>query len=337
MDSWLLNFLECPRDHAKLRFEGNYLCCVLGHKYPIVNGVPVFLLAEKEQTIGIAANALDAAANKIGAPLYLDTLGLSEDEKRGIERDWIAGGKVDAVISYLIGATSGLGYVNLIGRLKDYPIPDIPVGCGNGDLLLDIGSNWGRWSVSAARKGWKVIGIDPSLGAIMAARRAFSGLNLDISFVCGDARFLPFKASTFRCVFSYSVIQHFSETDAELAIAEMGRVLCQRGLAKIQMAHKGGLRSIYVRSRHDYANAGIFRVRYWSINSILDVFTTQIGPSKLTAEGFGGLGLLTEDRQYVSRQARLVIAISQLMKKFSLFVRPLVRLADSVYVTAVKR
>jgi SAM-dependent methyltransferase len=194
-----------------------------------VDGVPVFLLAEKEQTIGIATSALRAADDASGKPLYIDTLGVSEDERRRIERAWIAEWNIDPAISYLIGATSGLGYANLIGRLDHYPIPDIPVGSGKGELLLDIGSNWGRWSVSAARKGWKVIGIDPSLGAIMASRRTFSGGGLNISFVCGDARFLPFRAGTFRIVFSYSVIQHFSEEDAEKAIAEMGRVLGRGG------------------------------------------------------------------------------------------------------------
>jgi hypothetical protein len=147
------------------------------------------LLPEKEQTIGIAGASLKATESATPSPLFLDTLGLSEDEKRGIERDWIPGAKIDAVISYLIGATSGLGYVNLIGRLTNYPIPNIPVGNGNGELLLDVGSNWGRWSVAAARKGWRVVGVDPSLGAVLAAKRAFSSMNLDIAFVCGDAKF----------------------------------------------------------------------------------------------------------------------------------------------------
>jgi ubiquinone/menaquinone biosynthesis C-methylase UbiE len=105
-----------------------------------------------------------------------------------------------------------------------YPIPEIRLDKGAGELLLDVGSGWGRWSVSAGRKGWKVIGIDLSLVAIMAARRAFSNMGLEMSFVCGDARFLTFKENVFRCVFSYSVLQHFSETDAEIAIA-IGRVL----------------------------------------------------------------------------------------------------------------
>ena len=337
IDIRLLNLLECPRDHSELHPKGRHLCCALGHKYPIVSGVPVFLLAEMEQTIGIAAASLKAAESAIGSPLYLDTLGLSEKEKRGIERDWIAGGKIDPAISYLIGATAGLGYVHLIGRLGSYPIPEIPVGYGNGELLLDVGSNWGRWSVSAARKGWRVIGIDPSLGAILAAQRAFSSMRLDMAFVCGDARFLPFKGDLFDCAFSYSVIQHFSEIDAELAIAELGRILRRGGVAKIQMAHKGGLRSTYSRTRRYYLDGGPFRVRYWSLASMRDVFVRKIGPSTCVAEGFGGLGLLPEDRNYVSIKAKLLITISVWLKKLSAFVRPLIYLADSIYIVSKKQ
>jgi SAM-dependent methyltransferase len=295
------------------------------------------LLPDQQQTIGLATESLKAAESEIGSPLYVNTLGLSEHEKRGVERDWILGSKVDPVVSYLVGATSGFGYVDLIGNLATYPIPNIPVGSGDGELLLDVGSGWGRWSVSAARKGWRVIGIDPSLGAIFAAKRAFSDMGLDLSFVCGDARFLPFKSGIFQCAFSYSVLQHFSESDAEIVVAELGRVLRRGGFAKIQMAHKGGLRSLYLRNRRNYADGGIFQVRYWSLTSMQNVFMKKVGPTKLLAEAFGGLGLLPEDRKHLSTKARLLISISGLLKKFSLFVRPLIRLADSVYVISVKQ
>jgi SAM-dependent methyltransferase/uncharacterized protein YbaR (Trm112 family) len=338
IDPRLLSLLECPRDHSPLRFERSHLCCARGHKYPIVNGVPVFLLAENEQTQWVATASLKAVENSIGSPLYVDTLGgVCEEKKREIERDWFAGGKVDAAISYLIGATCGRGYVNLIGRLESYPIPNIPIENGDGELLLDVGSNWGRWSVSAARKGWRVVGIDPSLGAILAAQRAFSSMNLDIAWVCGDARFLPFKADLFRCAFSYSVIQHFSEKDAELATAELGRVLRRGGFAKIQMAHKGGLRSTYSRTRREYLNGGRFRVRYWSLASMRDLFETKIGPATWMAEAFGGLGLLVEDRHYVSIPAKAMISISVLLRKLSVFLRPLVYFADSVYIVSTKQ
>ena len=337
IDSLLLSILVCPQDHSELRIQGEQLCCAGEHRYPIVSGVPVFLLVEKEQTIGISMASLRAAGAKDGDPLYLDTVGVSEQQRHGIEQAWSAEDKVDAVISYLVGATCGNSYANLVGQLPAYPIPEIPVGYGKGKLLLDVGSSWGRWSVSAARKGWRVVGIDPSLGAILAAKRAFSRSGLDLAFVCGDARFMPFRADIFDCVFSYSVIQHFSETDAETAAAEVGRVLRHGGRAQIQMAHKGGLRSTYSRLRRDYRESGSFRVRYWSLTSLGTLFEGKIGPSILRPEAFGGLGLLEEDRNYVAFKAKILIYVSVLLKKLSVFLRPLIYLADSVYVISTKR
>jgi SAM-dependent methyltransferase/uncharacterized protein YbaR (Trm112 family) len=337
MDRWLLQLLRCPRDYSPIRAESGRLVCDHGHRYPVIHGVPVFLLAEEAQTIEIATASLRATETVIGDPLCIDTLGLSEAEKRGIERDWSKRTKIDPVISYLVGATSGLGYVDLIGNLESYPIPEIPIDNGNGQLLLDIGSNWGRWSVSAARKGWRVIGIDPSLGAILAARRAFSQMSLNISWVCGDARFLPFKDASFGCVFSYSVIQHFSEKNAESALSEIHRVLCRGGFAKIQMANKGGLRSMYWRGRRRGHDTDNFRVRYWSLRSLRDVFERKIGPTTLVAEAFGGLGLLTEDRDYVSITTRVLISISLLLKEISKVVHRLIHFADSVYVVSIKK
>lgn len=336
IDARLFEILECPRDGSELHVESGQLCCHLGHTYPVVSGIPVFLLEEKTQTIGVAAASIRAANSEIGDPLFLETLGVTKEERLSVYQKWSADAKIDAVISHLVAATSGFGYVNMIGRLESYPIPNIPIRESNGELLLDIGSNWGRWSVSAARKGWRVIGIDPSLGALMAAKRAFSELGLDISFVCGDARFLPFKADAFKNAFSYSVIQHFSEPDTEIVIMEMERVLCKGGVAKIQMAHKWGLRSMYIRTRRNYIDSGIFRVRYWSLTSMRDLFLKKLGPTSLKPEAFGGLGLLPEDKNLVNNKAKLLISISEILKKISLIFPPLIYLADSVYVESKK-
>jgi len=131
------------------------------------------------------------------------------------------------------------------------------------------------------------VGLDPSLGAIMAARRAFQN-ERSVAFVCGGVRVLPFKDDAFRCVFSYSVLQHFSEIDAELALAQIGRVLQQSGYSKIQMAHGGGLRSTYMKRRGDYQSGGVFRVRYWSLRRFNEIFISHVGPTTVVAEAFGG-------------------------------------------------
>jgi ubiquinone/menaquinone biosynthesis C-methylase UbiE len=102
---------------------------------------------------------------------------------------------------------------------------------------LDIGCNWGRWSIAAARKGFSVVGIDPSLGAVMAARRIANELNLNIKYLVADGRFLLFPDNHFKVAHSYSVLQHFSKDDARRTIAQISRVLEPGGLAKIQMAN----------------------------------------------------------------------------------------------------
>lgn len=338
VDPGLLDILECPRCHSELELENDRLYCRSEHSYPIVNGVPVFILPEKEQTIGIASASYDAAANGKGGPLYLETIGVSESERDGIKRRWTQSGQVDHVdpaISHLVGDTSGLGYRKLVGQLKSYPIPKIPAQPAAGKLLLDIGCSWGRWSISAARRGWSVVGIDPSLGAIMAARRAFHS-ERHVRFVCGDARFLPFKSNTFDCVFSYSVIQHLSEDDVEMTLAEIGRTLAYQGFSMIQMAHRGGLRSTYIRTRSDYTFRGTFRVRYWSLDKLKSVFDKNIGSSTIIPEAFGGLGLLVDDWRIVSVKAKVLIIISLILKNIARIFKPLIRIADSVYVISTK-
>jgi SAM-dependent methyltransferase/uncharacterized protein YbaR (Trm112 family) len=334
----LLEILECPRCRSEFQLVAERLYCHAGHSYPIVDGIPVFVLPEEEQTIEVAMASYRAAANATGGPLYLETIGLTDVERAGIKADWTQKGRrdhVDPAISYLIGATSGLGYAKLVGRLQNYPIPEIPVKPGAGRLLLDVGCNWGRWSVSAARKGWHVVGIDPSLGAVVAAGRAFHN-EQNVTFVCGDARFLPFKDNTFHCVFSYSVIQHFSEVHAENALAEIGRVLNQNGCCKIQMAHRGGLRSAYMRRRPEYSKGGNFRVRYWPLIEIKRVFDENVGHSTVIPEAFGGLGLLADDWWLVSGKGKVLILLSIILKKVARIVRPLIWLADSVYVISIK-
>jgi ubiquinone/menaquinone biosynthesis C-methylase UbiE/uncharacterized protein YbaR (Trm112 family) len=333
----LLGILECPRHHTALSESESGLQCQKGCEFPIVGGIPVILLPEKDQTIGIASASFEAACARQGAPLYLNTLGLSDRERDGIKLLWSdhTEGSVDPVISYLVGATSGYGYVDMIGDLTSYPIPRIPVQNGEGRTLIDIGCNWGRWSVSAARKGWSVIGIDPSLGALLAAKRAFENSDLDINFVCGDARFLPFKSRKIQAAFSYSVLQHFSEGDAKTALGEIGRVLQKDSIAKIQMAHSGGFRSTYVRTRADYIQQGVFKVRYWTVQKLKEVFENQIGHTTVKAEAFGGLGLLEEDFSHVNVKAKCLIAASFILKRLAPIFPPLTTVADSVYVTAI--
>jgi uncharacterized protein YbaR (Trm112 family) len=119
VDAWYLEHLACPRDHQTLTLAGSSLLCRDGHRYPIVDGVPVMLIAEAAATIDISQASL-AAAERIDHtdPFHLATLSLSDDERDGIAELARRPTRIDPVVAYLVAATNGLMYKHLIGRLS---------------------------------------------------------------------------------------------------------------------------------------------------------------------------------------------------------------------------
>jgi len=315
MKNWLLNHLVCPRDHRALTWGSDMLTCENGHSYPLVEGIPIMLLDDVEATHNAIAKTLSEIR-----------------EQRVSEHDvHAAEGAIDPVVQTVIAATSGYLYRPLVGRLTRYPIPEIPIEKGQGGQLLDIGCNWGRWCVAAARKGYRAVGLDPDLGAVLAARRVAGTLGIDACFVVGDARFLPFRAESFDVVFSYSVLQHFSKPDARQTLKGVRRVLKAEGFAVIQMPNALGARSLYHQVRRRFREAHAFEVRYWLPGELVSAFREEIGPCELFVDGFFGLGIQAADVDLLPRRMRAVVYASELLRKVSVKVPPLKRLADSVY------
>ena len=341
LGTWFKENLVCPRDHQGLECRGEMLVCASDHRYPVVEGVPIMLIDDVEQTIGVATASLHRAQGKEApdrraAQLHLESLGISEAEKQGILQLQANGqGEIDPVVAYLIGATSGYSYKHLIGRLPTYPIPELRLADVRGEAFLDIGCNWGRWSIAAARKGYAVVGIDPSLGAILAARRVAAQLGLPIRYLVADGRYLPFKPASFSTIFAYSVLQHLAPADVGLVIAEVARVLREGGTSFIQMAHFLGIRSLYHQARRRFRQAQDFEVRYWSMPQLKRAFG-RIGRTSLSVDCYFGLGLQTADRALMPNGLKLVIDTSEVLRKLSNVFSPLKYLADSLYVMSVK-
>lgn len=338
IDSWYLEHLACPRDGGGLAMERGKLACAHGHEYPVVDGIPVMLRGDVTQTIPLAEmslrRALDPTAADPRAPgLYLESLGIDEHEKQGVVELAARGaGAVDPVVSYLVGATSGYMYKELIGNLRSYPIPDIRLEEGRGRTLLDVGCSWGRWSVAAARKGYDAVGIDPSLGAVMAARRTARALGVHTRYVVGDARYLPFRDGLFDVVFSYSVLQHMAHDDVRLVLAQVARVLKPGGLSKIQMASAFGVRSLYHLARRRFRPPRAFDVRYWRPGELRREFARLIGASTLSADCFFGLGLQSADAAMMGGAKRMILGASNGLVSLSRTLAPVALLADSLYI-----
>jgi SAM-dependent methyltransferase/uncharacterized protein YbaR (Trm112 family) len=339
VDPKLLELLECPRHALPLREAGAGLRCEEGHDYPVINDVPV-LLDHRPQTLWVADSSLEKAQHggeNSADPYYIETLGVS-DEERNLLRHQLgkANGRIDPVVSFLVGATNGIAYQHLIGKLDDYPIPELRLPPAKGELFLDVGCNWGRWCVAAARAGYSAIGIDPNLGAVLAAKRITAQMGLEARFVVGDARFLPFRPAALDVVFSYSVIQHFSFENAATAIGEVGRVLKANGKCLIQMPTVLGSRCLYHQLRRGFRPARDFEVRYWSIPALRRLFTEAVGRSSFSVDCFFGIGLQAADLRLMPFSHRVVIHASELLRKMSRLCPWLYFLADSVYIEGRK-
>jgi uncharacterized protein YbaR (Trm112 family) len=322
LDPWLLQHLVCPRDRQKLCAQSDRLICPSSHEYPVIHGIPVMLLREVQQTHAYATRSLDEAEK-----------GLDEEILRPGP---CQSGAVDPFVQQEISATNGIMYRSLVGKLVEYPIPALAAPDAHRGYFLDIGCNWGRWCIAARRLGYMPVGIDVSLHAILAARRVAQQLGVDAIYLVADSRYMPFEDLVFDHAFSYGVLQHFDKGNACRAVAEMNRVLKVGATGRVQMPNRLGLRCLYHQLRRRFREPTDFEVRYWSLPELKTTFQRIVGCPTLSADGFLSLNPQPSDVHLLPFHYRLVIGLSELLKKTSTIAPFLIHLADSVYVTARK-
>jgi 2-polyprenyl-3-methyl-5-hydroxy-6-metoxy-1,4-benzoquinol methylase len=220
-------------------------------------------------------------------------------------------------------------------RLTRYPIPPFPLPDGQGRALLDVGCNWGRWTVAAARAGWRATGIDRAKKSVGAARRVAEQLGVEAGYVVADARELPFADASFDAVFSYSVLQHLANEDVSLVVAQLRRVLRPGGVAWIEMPNARGPLNLVRQARRGFSAGTGQDVRYWTLGELRKTFGA-IGPVSITADGFLTINPQTSDLDLLPAGSRVVVRISDLLRRASVHAPVLVQVADSLAVHARK-
>ncbi len=321
MEHRLAERLACPRDRASLASSGDELVCEVGHRYPVVDGIPVLLRDDVEPTLAVFAETFAAARRASGegsAPMAEPTDG------------------IDPYVQRMVAHTCGRLYQSAVGRLSRYPIPEIALPPTSGGRLLDIGCGWGRWSISAARKGYDVVGIDPSLEAVGAAARVSRQLGVEAAFVVADGRHLPFANATFDAVFSYGVLQHFSKPDVRRTLAEIARTLRPGGTCVIGMPNSFGPLTVLRRLQTVFRPPEGFDVRYWTPRELVAAFTESIGPTSLHPDSYFFLTGQASDRDLLPPAHRFLMSLSELVRRASAAVPPLTYLADTLTVRSLK-
>jgi SAM-dependent methyltransferase len=95
-----------------------------------------------------------------------------------------------------------------------------------GDAVLDVAAGSGNTSISAARLGCRVTGIDYVPALLTTARKRAASEGVPAQFVAADAEELPFASASFDAVIS--VFGVMFAPDHERAAAELLRV-CRPG------------------------------------------------------------------------------------------------------------
>ncbi len=317
IDPVLLSILRCPISKQPLHVDNDKLSTTDGmFCYPVIEGIPL-LLPQADSTHSGYDDILVENSRQV--------LGVNDNES-------------NKFIEEMIVPTCGNLFHNV--RLNnDYPIPDFPEDLGVTPFpLLDIGCNWGRWSIAAAIAKHKVVGVDIHLKSLLCAKNLAQRItpgNVPF-FVLADARYLPFDDKSFGCTFSYSVIQHFSKDNAALILKEISRVMKPRGNSLIQMPNKSGLRALLTLGAQRHAEGSEFDVRRYSIDDLLSLFERQIGRSDWSVDCFLGLNVHARDLRFVPADKKLIIYVAEILLGASRVLPVLAHLADSVFIKSEK-
>ena len=97
-----------------------------------------------------------------------------------------------------------------------------------GLKVLDLGCGGGYMSEALARRGARVIGVDPSITSLEAAQKHAQSQGLDIVYREGIGENIPIDTHSVDRVICVDVLEHVQ--DMEKVLSEIQRVLCPHGI-----------------------------------------------------------------------------------------------------------
>lgn len=319
IDPDLLKLLRCPTSGLPLRVEGNGLVSAdNAQRYKVISGIPCLIPASPRPTHEGYVKILEANRRFNEGSVVVDDAYVAN------------------FVQAMLVATCGNLFQGVTLRDK-LPIPDLSDAFPSG-RVLDVGCNWGRWTIAGSKAGYRMIGLDIHLDSLLCARRLAQRMTPSNPplFVLGDARQMPFAPECFQGVFSYSVVQHFSKPNAGKILAEIGRVLERGGKALVQLPNRGGFRSKLVLARRMFSEGTEFDVRYYSISEALGLCADAIGESGWHVDCFCGLNVHSRDRDLVPDSRKWVVDVADFLRRSSDKVPLLGRLSDSIFISSIK-
>ena len=194
----LVALLRCPACGGRIELRGQSVCAS-GHRYPIVEGIPVLL----------------------------DEAALSTDPQYASQRAYF-----DAEFERYEHYRLENWQAAYIERLRKAAVLE------GTTPLIDVGVGGSGYTViEAARTGRPAVGCDLSLRGLLAAREFARSENVAerTLWVCCSAERLPFEQDAFGSALAVAVLEHVPDDGA--ALAELARVLQRGGGAWVTVPH----------------------------------------------------------------------------------------------------
>jgi SAM-dependent methyltransferase len=108
-----------------------------------------------------------------------------------------------------------------------------------GGEVLDVACGWGRHSISLARAGYRVTGLDLSETLLERGRKRAAAAGVEVGFVRGDMREIPWRGRFDAVLSLYSSLGYFLSDDEDLRVLRGAReALRPDGVFVLETMHR---------------------------------------------------------------------------------------------------
>lgn len=108
--------------------------------------------------------------------------------------------------------------------------------------LLDAGCGGGKYTLPLSMRGFDVVAVDVSPGALEMAKERSTGRKLDIAFLAANIYQMPFQDASFDVIWCYGVLQHLLLKERKSAVDEFRRLLRKGGALFIEVMGEDDMR-----------------------------------------------------------------------------------------------
>lgn len=107
--------------------------------------------------------------------------------------------------------------------------------------VLDLACGQGRHAVALAKQGYRVIGLDYQQNLLDEAARRAAEQHVEVEWVRGDMRHLPFEESFDAVVNMFTAFGYFSDEENTRVLEEVARVLRPGGWLILDVANRDAM------------------------------------------------------------------------------------------------